>query len=120
MDPGPSKHCFCACAARLALVPRRFARKWDSRKTGGPWERDICKENSKTEYYPNPTRAGNIIQINSSANNSKISITSIKGQEIFSTTTKEKAVQIPANLPNGIYLIQVNGQSPNTLIIQND
>ena len=21
---------------------------WDSRKTGGPWERDICKRNSKT------------------------------------------------------------------------
>lgn len=77
-------------------------------------------EISKTEFYPNPNKAGNIVHINSSTTSSEVSITSMTGQIIYKSITTEKSVQIPTNLPNGIYLIQVNDQSPNTLIIQND
>ena len=77
-------------------------------------------EISKTEFYPNPTKAGNMIQINNNINFCEITITSLKGQVLYESITTEKAIQIPANLSNGMYLIQVNGQSPNTLIIQND
>ena len=61
-----------------------------------------------------------MLQINSNTNFSEVSITSMKGQVLYECITTEKAVRIPVNLHNGIYLIQINGQSPNTLIIQND
>ena len=61
-----------------------------------------------------------MLQINSSSNFKEISITSIKGQILYNSSTNEKEIQIPANLPNGMYLIKVNDQSPNTLIIHND
>lgn len=77
-------------------------------------------EISKTEFYPNPTKAGNMLQINSNITLNEISITSMKGQVLYKCITTDKSVQIPSNLSDGMYLIQVTGQSPNTLIIQND
>ena len=77
-------------------------------------------EISKTEFYPNPTKAGNMVQINNNINFSEIAITSLNGQVLYKFITTENAFQIPANLSDGIYFIQVNGLNPNTLVIQND
>ena len=77
-------------------------------------------EVSKTEFYPNPTKAGNMMQINNSAPFNEISISSINGQVLYKSSTNHKKIQIPTNLANGMYLIKINDQSPNTLIIQND
>ncbi|MBJ10865.1 MAG: hypothetical protein CMP66_05335 [Flavobacteriales bacterium] len=77
-------------------------------------------EISKTEFYPNPTKAGNMVQINNNINFSEITITSLNGQVLYKCITTENAFQIPANLSDGIYFIQVNGLNPNTLVIQND
>ena len=52
--------------------------------------------------------------------NIRETILNFGGQILYNSSTNEKEIQIPANLPNGMYLIKVNDQSPNTLIIHND
>ena len=78
----------------------------------GPSAIDVKKIDSPDilNLYPNPLRSGNLnIEISNTANKlSEISITDIKGCQIYSLRTYNKVVEIPVSVfTRGTYLVKV-------------
>jgi hypothetical protein len=92
----------------------------------GPSAIDAKKIDSPDIFsiYPNPLKGGNLnIEISNTASNlSKISITDIKGSQVYSLRTNNKTVEIPVSVfTKGTYMVKVtigNYTSVEKLIVE--
>ncbi len=80
----------------------------------------VIEELQTPSFFPNPATAGSVLYLDKiSSGDNFIHVLDVKGRTVFSQKG-ENRFQLPHNLANGLYMIQLNNRTPNTLIIQND
>ncbi|NJB86532.1 hypothetical protein GGR26_002300 [Lewinella marina] len=66
--------------------------------------------------YPNPARAGQRVSFQAPAHVTEVVLHSITGREIQRSPATNGGIDLPANLPGGIYVLRAGGESTRLLV----
>jgi len=71
----------------------------------------------KLQYYPNPVKRGDVLNITGTeANQGTISMYSLTGQLILQKENSFEQIQIPGNIPGGIYILKYENNKKTTSV----